>query len=130
MSVEAKLRRIHISRLALNNEKSPHARYDLNADLKDVIRDKTKLKFRYTLFLDTFPAIQRTELEGDAEVESPAFSSVGDLGDMDQGLFTELAIEIYRKNYDTLYLVLDTIGLDIPSPWIIQDVHLVGSRQL
>jgi len=128
ISVEASLRRIHVARLTLNYEKSLQARYDLNADLKEVMREKTKLKFKYTLFLDTFPAIQRAELEGDAEVESPVFGSVTDLGNLDQGLFTELVIEIYRKNYDTLYLILDTLGLDIPSPWIIKDVHLIGGR--
>ncbi|MCS4537961.1 MAG: hypothetical protein HYY67_03780 [Thaumarchaeota archaeon] len=109
-------------------EKPPQVRYDLNADLKEVKRDKTKLRFKYALFLETFPAIQRAELEGDAEVESPVFGSVTDLGNLDQGLFTELVIEIYRKNYDTLYLILDCLGLDIPSPWIIRDVHLIGSK--
>ena len=128
MHVEASLRRIHVARLTLGHEKSPKASFDLNADLKEVNREKTKLKFRYTLYLETFPAIQRAELEGDAEVESPLFESVEDLGSLDEGMFTDLAIEIYRKNYDVLYLVFESLGLEAPSPWIVKDVHLIGKH--
>lgn len=126
MQVEASVRRIRVARLALGNEKSPKASFDLNAELKEVKRTGTKFKLRYSLFLETFPAVQRAELEGDAEVESPIFSSFEDLGSLDQRLVTKLAVEIYRKSFEVIYLLFDSLGLDAPSPWILRGVQLFG----
>lgn len=114
-----------MTRLTLEHGRPSKVNFDLNAELKEVKRSGTKMKLRYNLFLDAFPAVQRAELEGDADVDSPVLSSVDDLNSVEQSLLTELALEVYRQSYEILYLLFDSLELETPSPWMVKDVHLV-----
>jgi hypothetical protein len=80
---------------------------------------------KYTLYLDANPAVERAELSGEVTITSPAISAVTDLQALGEDKISDIAMNIYAKNYETLYLTFQTAGLVAPSPYLIQDVHLV-----
>ena len=119
------LSKIKVSKLTLGHGTTlPKVSFDLGADIKEVETAKGRLRLKYTLYLDANPAVQRAELSGEVTITSAAISAVTDLQALGEEKISEVAMQIYAKNYETLYLVFQTAGLVAPSPHLIQDVHL------
>lgn len=123
--VESTIDKVRVARLALGYGKVPRPTFDLGADLKELSREGNKLKVKYTLYLDTFPAVQRVELQGVATIRSPMINSQADDVDVGERLLSDVALEIFRNHYDTIYLLFDSMRLPFPSPWVVKNVHLV-----
>jgi hypothetical protein len=120
------LSKIKVARLTLGHSAAmPKVTFDLGAEIKEVETAKGRLRLKYTLFLDASPAVERAELSGEVTITSPAISAVTDLQALGEDKISEIAMQIYAKNYETLYLTFQTAGLIAPSPLLIQDVHLV-----
>lgn len=120
------LSKIKVSRLTFGHGKSlPKVSFDLGADIKEVETTKGRLRLRYTLYLDANPAVERAELSGEVTITSPRITAVTDLQALGEERISDIAMQIYSKNYETLYLTFETAGLVAPSPLLIQDVHLV-----
>ena len=123
---ECTLSRIKVSRLTFGHgTKVPKVSFDLGADIKEVETAKGRLRLKYTLFIDSSPAVERAELQGEVTITSPRITSVTDLQALGEDKISDIAMQIYSKNYETLYLIFDSAGLTAPSPFLIQDVHLV-----
>lgn len=123
--VESTIDKVRVARLALGHAKVPRPNFDLGAELKELSREGNNLRVKYTLYIDTFPAVQRVELHGAATVRSPLINSQGDDGDISENLLSDVALEIFRNHYDTMYLLFDSMRLPFPSPWVVKNVHLV-----
>lgn len=120
------LTRIKVSRLTFGHSaKVPKVSFDLGADMKEVETSKGRLRLKYTLFIDANPAVERAELEGEVLITSPRITSVTDLQALGEEKISDIAMQIYAKNYEALYLTFDSAGLTAPPPGLIQDVHLV-----
>jgi hypothetical protein len=120
------LSKIKVARLTLGHSNAmPNVSFDLGADIKEVETVKGRLRLKYTLYLDANPAVERAELSGEVTITSPAISAVTDLQALGEDKISEIAMQIYAKNYETLYLTFQTAGLAAPSPLLIEDVHLV-----
>jgi len=120
------LSRIKVSRLMLGHSSAmPKVSFDLGAEIKEIETAKGRLRLKYTLFLDANPAVERAELSGEVTITSPAISAVTDLQALGQDKISDIAMGIYAKNYEILYLIFQSAGLVAPSPFLIQDVHLV-----
>ncbi len=120
------LSKIKVSRMTLGHvKKVPKIVFDLGADIKEIETTKGRLRLRYTLFIDANPAVERAELHGEVTITSPAISPVTDLQALGEEKVSEIAMQIYRRNFEILYLTLESAGLTAPSPWLIQDVHVV-----
>jgi hypothetical protein len=123
------LTKIKVSRLTLGHTSTlPKVSFDLGADIKETETAKGRLRLKYTLYLDASPAVERAELQGEVVITSPAISPVTDLQALGDDKVSEIAMQIYRKNFETLYLLFESAGLVAPSPWLIQDVHLVSGE--
>lgn len=122
--VESTIDKVRVARLALGYGKVPRPNFDLGADLKELSREGSKLNLKYTLYLDTFPAVQRVELQGMATIRSPLINSQTDEVDVSERLLSDIALEIFRNHYDTIYLLFDSMRLPFPSPWVVKNVHL------
>jgi hypothetical protein len=123
------LSKVKVSRLTLGHGVAlPKVSFDLGADIKEVETTKGRLRLRYTLYLDANPAVERAELSGEVTITSPAISAVTDLQALGEEKISDIAMQIYAKNYETLYLVFQTAGLVAPSPYLIQDVHLASGE--
>jgi hypothetical protein len=120
------LRRIKASRLTLGHGAAlPKVDFDLGADIKETETAKGRLRLKYTLFIDTNPAVERAELQGEVTITSAAISAVTDLQVLGEEKISEIAMLIYKRNYEIIYLTFESAGLVAPTPWLIQDAHLV-----
>jgi hypothetical protein len=120
------LTKIKIAKLTLGHSAAlPKVSFDLGADIKEMETAKGRLRLKYTLFLDANPAVERAELSGEVTITSPAISAVTDLQALGEGKISDIAMGIYAKNYEILYLTFQSAGLVAPSPFLVQDVHLV-----
>src|SRR5271154_506868 len=120
------LTKIKVSKLTLGHSTAmPKVSFDLGADIKEVETAKGRLRLKYTLYLDANPAVERAELAGDVTITSPGISAVTDLQALGEDKISDIAMMIYAKNYETLYLTFQSAGLVAPSPLLIEDVHLV-----
>ncbi len=123
------LSKIKVSKLTLGHSTAmPKVSFDLGADIKEVDTTKGRLRLKYTLYLDANPAVERAELSGEVTITSPAISAVTDLQALGEEKISEIAMAIYAKNYEILYLTVQSAGLVAPSPLLIQDVHLVAGE--
>ena len=123
------LTKIKVSKLTLGHSTAmPKVSFDLGADIKEVETAKGRLRLKYTLYLDANPAVERAELAGDVTITSPGISAVTDLQALGEDKISDIAMMIYAKNYETLYLTFQSAGLVAPSPLLIQDVHIVAGE--
>ena len=120
------LSRIKVSRLTFGHSSAvPKVSFDLGADMKEVETSKGRLRLKYKLYLDANPAVERAELEGEVIITSAKISAVTDLQALGEEKISAIAMQIYAKNYELLYLTFQTAGLTAPPPFLIQDVHVV-----
>jgi len=125
MEVRSTLGRVRLARLALGTKSVPKPTFDLAADMQELEVGGGRLRVRYVISLETYPSVERAEMEGVATVSGRRFGNLKDLKGLGESRLAEMAIEIYRKNYESLYLLLNSMGLEVPSPWLVRDVHLV-----
>lgn len=119
------LKRLKVTRLTLGHSMQlPKVNFDLGADIKELETSKGRLRLKYSLFLDANPAVERAEMEGEVVITSPSITAVTDLQALGEERISDIAMQIYAKNYETLYLTFQSAGLVAPSPWLIQDVHI------
>ena len=120
------LTKVKVSRLTMGHvKKLPKVSFDLGADMQEIETTKGRLRLKYTIYLDSNPAVERAELQGEVTITSAAISPVTDLQELGEEKVSEIAMQVYRKNFEIIYLAMSTAGLAAPSPWLIQDVHLV-----
>jgi hypothetical protein len=120
------LTKIKVSRLTFGHStKVPKVTFDLGADIKEVETAKGHLRLKYTLYIDANPVVERAELEGEVVISSPAITASTDLQMLGEDKISEIAMQIYAKNYETIYLTFSSVGLTAPPPLLIQDVHMV-----
>lgn len=120
------LSKIKVTKLTLGHTSAlPKVSFDLGAEIKEIETAKGRLRLKYTLYLDANPAVERAELSGEVTITSPAISAVTDLQALGEDKISDIAMGIYAKNYEILYLTFQSAGLVAPSPFLIQDVHLV-----
>jgi len=124
LKVDAQLTKLRTSFIAIKPPVGTKVSYDLQADIKSVSRDGTQLKLRYAIGIETFPAIYRAEIGGFAVANAEMLAKDESLADLGESVLSDVALQIYRQNYEALYLALATLGLDAPSPWLVKDVHL------
>ena len=124
LKVDAQLTRLRTSLVAIKPASGTRVSYDLAADIKMVSRDGPKLKLRYAINIDTFPLIYRAEIGGFAQANAEMLAKEEGLEDLGEEVLGDVALQIYRQNFEPLYLTLTSQGLDAPSPWLVRDVHL------
>jgi hypothetical protein len=119
------LTRVRVTRVTNRPEKYPRAAFGLSADMKEVGRSGDTLKLRFSIAVETNPLVQRAELEGRVEVKLDSGLLAATGGQLGEDFASELALELYKLYYQTVYSLFDTLSLDSPSPWLLRDVHLV-----
>jgi hypothetical protein len=124
--IAVSLTRIKVARLTLGHStRMPKVTFDLGADMKELEKSSGRLRLRYTLHVDANPAVERAELEGELTIRNPRIGPKTDLQALGEQKISDIAMQIYAKNYEMLYLTFQSLGLVAPSPLLIQDVHMV-----
>jgi len=125
LKVESQLTKLRTSLVAIKPPQGSKLSFNLQADIKAVSRDGPELKLRYSIGIETFPLIYRAEIEGTALAKAEILAKDESIEDLGEAVLGDIALQIYRQNYEPLYLALSTQGLEAPSPWLVKDVHLV-----
>ncbi len=123
--VESTIDKVKVARLALGITKVPKPNFDLGAELKEVSREGSTLTVEYVLYLESFPSVLRVEIQGVAKVRSPRINTNAYEDAVSEDLLSDVALEIFRNHYSTIYLLFDSMRLPFPSPWVVKNVHLV-----
>jgi hypothetical protein len=126
LNVETQLTRIRASKIAIRPTDGQKVSFDLHADIRETSRSGTYAKLRYLLAVETFPLVMRAEMEGVAHMDVSFLATDETLESLGRGIVGDLALKIFRDNYESLYLLLDSLGIQGPSPWLVRDVHLAG----
>ncbi len=125
MNVETHLTKIRLSRIAMNPIDGKKVNFGLDADFREISRGAGKVKLRFAITVDTFPLVQRALMEGFALMEEKLLQPEGNSDGADGVNLNELALAIFRQDYESLYLLFDTLELPPPSPWMLREVRLV-----
>ena len=72
---------------------------------------------------------QSCSLSGRARVKFSQFDPGTDLQTLGNDATGEMAVEIFRKTYEMVYLLHDALAVEAPSPWITQQISLSLSDQ-
>jgi len=124
LKVDSQLTRLRTSLVAIRPANGLNVHYDLQAEIKTVARDATRLKLSYNIGIETFPLIYRAELSGTAVANAEILARDESLEDLGGAVLSDIALQIFMQNYEPLYLALTSQGLEAPSPWLVKDVHL------
>lgn len=124
LRVESHLTRLRTSVVAMKPVEGTKVTFDLQADVKAVARNGARVKLRFAIGIETFPLIYRAEMGGFAFASLDTLAMDEGLEDLGEGVLSDIILQVFRSNYEPLYLALSTMGVSAPSPWLVQDVHL------
>jgi hypothetical protein len=124
LSLGISLTKLKAARIAIRDPGSERVSFDLHADLKEASRDTTRIKVRYALQVETFPMVLRVEMAGVAYLDAALLGKDQSLETLGETFISDLALELYQRNFESLYLFLETLGLPFPSPWLVKEPHL------
>lgn len=125
LGIDSQLTKLRTTLVAIKPPEDTKATFDLQADVKTISRDATRLKLRFVIGIETFPLIYRVEMGGFAHANAEMLATDESLEDLGEAVLSDIILQVYRAHYEELYLTLSTLGLEAPSPWLVKDVHLV-----
>jgi hypothetical protein len=123
LNIETQLTKVRLSRLSINPLDGKKVSFGLDADFREITRAAGKVKLRFSLVVDTFPLVGRAALEGFANVDEKLLEGDGSAG-TDSVTLNDLALAVFKQDFDSLFLLYDTMSLPYPSPWMVRDVKL------
>jgi len=72
---------------------------------------------------------QTCTVSGTAKFRFAQVTPERDMQGLESDLMNEMAVEIFRENYETVFLLHESLGAEAPSPWITRRVT-VSTRML
>lgn len=87
-------------------------------------RNGARVKLRFVIGIETFPLIYRAEMGGFAFANLEMLAMDEGIEELGEGVLSDIILQIFRTNYEPLYLALSTSGVEAPSPWLVRDVQL------
>ncbi|HKT22760.1 MAG TPA: hypothetical protein VJR06_09165, partial [Nitrososphaerales archaeon] len=100
LKVEAQLTKLRTSLVAIRPPEGAKVSFDLQADIKTVTRNGTRLKLRYEIDIQTFPLIYRVEMGGFATANAEMLAKDESLEDLGEGVLSDVALQIYRTHFE------------------------------
>ncbi len=124
VSVESRIDSISLSKAERDIRLIESRPFDFDVDMSELSRSQDRLSVRYC-FTFGRPASGRVcKVSGTAVVRFSQFNPTSDFHTLGDDITNEMAVEIFRKNYESVYLLHDALAMDAPSPWVTHDVSL------
>jgi hypothetical protein len=98
--------------------------FDFDVDLSEVSRSKDVLEVEYTFRFGRKSEGNSCEIGGRAKLRLVAAGAGADMEALGPEVTNEIVVGIFRRNYESVYLIHQSMGMEAPSPWITQDVSL------
>jgi len=124
VSVESRIDSISLSAADRRRQGSEPRPFDFDVDLRESARTEDRLSVRYSFTFGRPSSGQVCKVNGTAAVRFSQFNPSRDFHALGDDITNEMAVEIFRKNYETVYLLHEALSIDAPSPWITQEVSL------
>jgi hypothetical protein len=129
VSVESRIDGIFISTTGRDSRAFGDRPFDFDVDLSESGRAEDSLSVRYAFTFGRPSCGQVCKMSGKALVRFSQFNPGKDFHTLGNDITNEIAVEIFRKNYEAAYLLHDALSMDAPSPWITQGVSLSSRSQ-
>jgi hypothetical protein len=116
-----------VSKISISGSKGrmPQAAgFDFDVDLSEVSRNKDVLEVEYCFRFGSKSGGNACEIGGRAKLRIASASGDSDMQSLGPEVTNEIVVGIFRRNYESVYLLHRSLGIDAPSPWITQDVSL------
>jgi hypothetical protein len=130
ISVKSKIRSISIGKSGRESRDFEDRPFDFDVSLTESTRTKDTLTVNYSFAFGRHSSGQVCKILGSAVVRFSGFNPGSDFHYLGNDFTNEIAVEIFRKNYELVYLLHHSLAMDAPSPWITQDVSLSSHNQL
>jgi hypothetical protein len=122
--LETRINSMSISRARTGGAALKGKPFDFEVNLNEMSRSGDKLLVGYSFSFGKLSSGQVCKMSGQALVRFTQFGSEKDYNYLGEEITNDLAVEIFRRNYEATYLLHESVGMDAPSPWITQDVSL------
>lgn len=103
--------------------------FDFEMGMTETGRTRDSLSLNFAFSFGKSSTGQSCSMAGSAVLRFANFSPDGDLSSLGSDIDNEMAIEIFRSNYEAIYLLHESLGMEAPTPWITQDVCLSSRSQ-
>jgi hypothetical protein len=123
ITVESSLHRIVMHKAEDTARHSFESVFGFDVEMTELARGDCSLSLAFVFtFGRKYPG-QTCRMEGRAELHfAPgAGSEMRQFGDE---VDTDMAVQIFRNHYETIYLLHDALGIEAPSPWIVKDASV------
>jgi len=98
--------------------------FDFDVDLSEVSRSKDALEVEYCFRFGSRSQGNACEIGGKAKLRIVSAGGDSDMQSLGPEVTNEIVVGIFRRNYESVYLLHRSLGVEAPSPWITQDVSL------
>jgi hypothetical protein len=123
-SVETTIDSISLMKAGREVKGSAKHAFEFDVDIDESARTKDSLSVRYSFTFGRPLAGQVCKVRGGAVVRFTHFNPSGEFQSLGEELTNEIVVAIFRKNFESVYLLHDAMKMEAPSPWITQDVSL------
>jgi hypothetical protein len=130
VSVVTRIDGISISTAGRVSRASGDGPFDFDVDLSESGRSQDSLSVNYAFTFGRPSCGQVCKINGKAVVRFSQFNPGKDFHTLGNEITSEMAVEIFRKNYEAMYLLHDALSMDAPSPWITNGVSLSSRNQM
>jgi hypothetical protein len=124
LSVETTIDSISLMKAGREVKQSAKHPFEFDVDIDESARTKDSLSVKYSFAFGRQSAGQVCRVKGGAVVRFTRFSPSGEFQSLGEELTNEIVVAIFRKNFESVYLLHDAMKMEAPSPWITQDVSL------
>jgi hypothetical protein len=129
LSVDAKIDGISLSKADRQPQGKDSKPFDFDVELSETAWTQDSLNLRYRFTFGVPSSGQVCRVGGSADVRFSQFNPDEDLQALGQDVANEMVVEIFRKNYEAVYLLHQALGMKPPTPWITQDVSISSRCQ-
>jgi hypothetical protein len=129
VSVQSRIDSVSLTRAGGVAKTPKGGAFDFDVDMSESSRTKDSLTVSYTFKLGRRSSGQVCRISGEAVIRFSRFNPEADFHTLGNDITNEMAVEIFRSNYEAMYLLHDALGMEAPSPWITQDVSLSSRNQ-
>jgi hypothetical protein len=130
VSVDSRIDNISLTKAPGFTKKHTGREFDFDVDLEEASRTVDSLCVRYTFRFGKPLSGQTCRVSGKAVLRFSRFNPEADFHTLGNDISNEMAVEIFRCNYEWVYLLHEALGMEAPSPWITQDVSVSSRDQI
>lgn len=103
--------------------------FAFDVEMTETGRIKDGLSVKYSLAFGRPASGQTCRVSGRAILHFSRLDPKSDLHALGSEIDNEMAVEIFRMNYETIYLLHQSLAMEAPSPWVTHGVSLSSRTQ-